>query len=432
MDKVMQTKRIAAVALIVLLTVGISFAQAPAPAEGSAPAAAPATPTEQVEESGSSNVKVTLEREKMKREREKTELLGRERELKDQVTEFEAEERELLAQIPALQKSLDEARAKEQESYATLTRVGAEYSEAEVREKQEFKDRVLSEANAKYDAEYRALLAQHKKDTDFVARNRWTREDFYDLKLIMDPDEPSRSIRFRGRGSDLISGTYPTVNFDTGKKTWHDLPGGASFSVAIGGENPFLADASIHPGSDILSTGSTNAVDWDIHIHIAKDFDPPKDATSRFRLVAVAWPVDIGRRTCWQVSEPCLFEATAKPELQVATEETPEIKGVLEKWTYSNPGPIQKLADAKLELKQAKQLVRVTQARVPKVEERVKRKLAEIKERKVEVEKQLEEVQNMLLEYQEETPEQPEGGGDDLESAGAGTNAAGNVGINEF
>lgn len=437
MDNAMQKKLITVVALVACFAVYASFAQEPAPAGGDAPAPAPAAPAEQPavapaapaessDGSAMSGVKATLEREKMKREREKNELLVRERELQDKVTEFEAEERELLAQIPALQKSLDEARAKEQEAYATLTKVGDEYNTAEAREKQEFKARILAEANAKNETEYRTLLARHEKDTAFVARNRWTREDFHDLVLVMDPENPSRKIRFRGRGDDSISGSYPTVNFDTGKKTWHDFPGGASFSVKIGGENPFLADISVHPGSDTLSIGSTNTVDWDIHIHIAKDFQPAKDATSRFRLVAVAWPVDIGRKSCWQVGDPPMFEPTPKPELKVATEETPEIKKQIEEWTFKNPGHIQKLADAKMELKQAKQLVRVTQARVPKVEERVKRKLADIAERKREVEVQLEEVQNMLEEYKDDTVTPPaEEGADDLENAGAGAGAGG-------
>jgi len=408
--------------LLALVLLGARAVAQDAPAAPAAPVA-PGSPAPAVAPAAAESpadalaVQEQLRRDRERRKQQEAEIQAKLVEAKMKMEELKAREKQQESEIPRLDKDLALAKARMEDAYRTLSTVSIAYVSAEAKERDANRDKVIGEFQAVYDKNYKEQLNRHESDLDFIARNKWSPADFDHLELPVSKEDSSRVLVFDGANGNKVSGWFQTMGFEAGVKTWHQIPPDATFSPLVQNKNPFVADVSLHLGVDLLKCGSTNMLDWDIHVFIGKDFTKQAGDSNRYELVGFSWPVDLGRPVCWQCGEPPVFHLTPRPVQKKATELVPDIAAKLKEWVYADEGMKKRKEDAGLSHKTAVHTYNREDQKKPIRVDQINRKIAELKDKQKEAQKQIDDFEMMLDEYKEEVPVVPPA------EAGASTNA---------
>jgi hypothetical protein len=372
-------------------------------AEASAPEAAAPTPVI----TDANAIRVEVETTLKLRAKEEAELKAQREEAQQDLLEQQAKEKQYQSQLPKIDEAIDEYKKKADAALQAQADLEPLYRAAEATVKESFVRKVIGELQAKYDEEFRRALAVYTDGTNFVARNRINLAEFDKLQVALDPSDATRMIRFDGLHKNEVSGCFPTMNFALGQTVWHQIPNNATFQATVQKRNPFVADVLIKFGADILRCGSTNMLDWDIHMFIGKDFTKKDGEKDKFMILGVSWPVDLGRPMCWQCGIPPVFEVIPKPVRAVAGEATPEIAKQISEWVFSDPLWLTRKKEAIAQNRGKHRDLEHAVAVKNTQTERIGRNIAESKEKQKEIQQKIEDINNKLIEYQEDAVEAP-------------------------
>lgn len=372
-------------------------------------------------------VKAEIEAVKARRKKEEAELKTQLEEAEQELKDLKARETMVNGEKPKIEQAIVDAKKKQDDAYQVMTDIEVPYKAAELAAKETFTRKIISDLQTKYDAEFNRVMALHVFDTNFVASHRMQVSDFADLTITLDSENPSRKIKFDGLAGNRVEGWFLTMDFERGREVWHQIPAGATFQVSMQKRNPFVADVLVHFGADLLACGSTNMLDWDVHVFVAKDFEKKESDKGRFFFVGVSWPVDLGRPVCWQKGIPPVYDVTPKPVRAIADDTVPDISKQIAEWKFDDPGWLTKRKDANVAYLAAKQSydreVILKDTRFARVE----RKLGEVQDKQKDADQKINDIKLKLEEYKEDeaVPEappatQPDGS---APAAGAATNA---------
>lgn len=371
-------------------------------------------------------VKAEVEAVKAKRKKEQAQLEADLAEAEENLKGLLAREAQLNLEPGKIKQDIADRKARMDETYQAMTDIEGPFRTAEQAAKEVFKKKIIGALQKKYDAEYNEILAKHMADTAFVEANRIKPAEFDKLTVSLDPENPSHEIRFEGGAGNSVSGWFMTMNFDRGQKVWHPIPAGATFRVNVPKRNPFVADVLIHFGSDILGCGSTNVLDWDIHMYIGKNYEKKDGEKDKMFFVGVSWPVDLGRPVCWQSGVGYVYDVTPKPVRAIADESTPDIAKQIAEWVFDDPGWLKKKKDAVLDHEAKKRdhgrSIILSESRLA----RNTKAINDCKDKQKEEQDKIDDIKRKLEEYKEDDPtalppQQPAGTDGTLPAA---TNAA--------
>ncbi|MEI6217609.1 MAG: hypothetical protein WCP86_01785, partial [bacterium] len=236
-------------------------------------------------------IRVEVETTLKLRAKEEAELKAQREEAQQDLLEQQAKEKQYQSQLPKIDEAIDEYKKKADAALQAQADLEPLYRAAEATVKESFIKKVIGDLQAKYDEEFRRALAVYADGTNFVACNRINLAEFGKLQLALDPTDSTRVIRFDGLNRNAVSGCFPTMNFALGQTVWHQIPNNATFQATVQKRNPFVADVLIKFGADVLRCGSTNMLDWDVHMFIGKDFTKKDGEKDKFVLLGVSWPV---------------------------------------------------------------------------------------------------------------------------------------------
>lgn len=347
-------------------------------------------------------VRAEVEEMQKRRKREKDELMGQLQDYEQELKDLKAKEDPIKGEIPKVDEAIAACKKQVDEALQAMNDVEVPYKVAEKAAKEAFLKEVVDKLQAKYDGEFSSVMAKHTADTNFVATCRITPADLEDLTITPDAKCPARVIRFDSRNKHTVSGWFVTMDFERGQKVWHQIPDNATFHASVQKQNPFVADMLVHFGSDILRCGSTNVLDWDIHVYVGKDFSRKHEGKNQFFFIGVSWPADLGRRVCWQSGEPPVYDIAAKPVRAIADESTPEISKKLADWVFDDEVWKIKKNSAVVAHKAKKRSydheVAVRESRLQKID----KKLGDNKDKQKEVEQKIIDTRAKLEEYKDE------------------------------
>lgn len=370
-------------------------------------------------------VKAEVEAVKAKRKKEEASLRSDLSEAEDNLKGLLAREEQLNREPDKIKQDIADRKARMDETYQVMTDIEGPFRADETRAKDAFVKKLIGELQTKYDAEFDRVMAAHAADMSFVAANRMKPSDFDDLTVSLDAANPARSIRFEGRNGNKVSGSFVTMNYDRGQKVWRQIPDNATFQVTVQKQNPFVTDVLVRFGSDLLACGSTNVLDWDVHVFVGKNFKKKDGDSGKMYFIGVSWPVDLGRPVCWQSGVPLVYDVAPKPVRAIADDTTPEIAKQAGEWVFDDPGELKKKKDAILANETAK---RDHQRAIILSENRLARNaklISDCKDKQKEEQDKIDDIKRKLAEYMEDDPTaEPPVSTNSVPNTGSATNAA--------